>query len=44
MYPPADHVHAGGLMSLRVNNRDLFRRAATYVDKILLARADTVIP
>jgi putative ABC transport system substrate-binding protein len=31
----ADLVEAGGLMSYGVNTRDSFRRAATYVDKIL---------
>ena len=35
MYPLADYVSEGGLMSYGVNNLDLFRRAATYVDKIL---------
>ena len=35
MYPLADYVTAGGLLSYGVNNLDLFRRAATYVDKIL---------
>lgn len=35
MYPLADYVNAGGLISYGVNNLDLFHRAATYVDKIL---------
>ena len=35
IYPLADYVTGGGLMSYGVNNLDLFRRAATYVDKIL---------
>ena len=35
MYPLADYVNAGGFISYGVNNRDLFRHAATYVDKIL---------
>jgi len=30
-----DFVEAGGLMTYNVNYNDLFRRAATYVDKIL---------
>ncbi|HLC21385.1 MAG TPA: ABC transporter substrate binding protein, partial [Candidatus Methylomirabilis sp.] len=30
-----EHVEAGGLMSYAPNIPDLFRRAATYVDKIL---------
>lgn len=35
MYTSADHVAAGGLISLGVNYHDLFRRAAGYVDRIL---------
>jgi putative ABC transport system substrate-binding protein len=35
MYPLADYVDTGGLVSYGVNNRDMFRRAAYYVDKIL---------
>ena len=35
MYPLADYVVGGGLISYGINNLDLFRRAATYVDKIL---------
>jgi putative ABC transport system substrate-binding protein len=35
MYPLVDYVDAGGLISYGINNVDLFRRAATYVDKIL---------
>jgi putative ABC transport system substrate-binding protein len=35
IYPLADYVTGGGLMSYGVNNLDLFRRAASYVDKIL---------
>jgi putative ABC transport system substrate-binding protein len=30
-----ENVDAGGLMSYRVDNQDLYRRAATFVDKIL---------
>jgi putative ABC transport system substrate-binding protein len=35
MYDTSDFVQAGGLISYGTNLGDLFRRAATYVDKIL---------
>jgi len=35
MYPYGEYVDAGGLMSYAPSNPELFRGAATYVDKIL---------
>ena len=35
IYLYTEHVHAGGLMAYGPNYHDLFRRAATYVDKRL---------
>jgi len=35
MYPSSEFVDDGGLMSYGANNNDQYRRAATYVDKIL---------
>jgi putative ABC transport system substrate-binding protein len=39
-----EHVEAGGLMSYGVNLRDLDRRSATYVDKILKGAKAADIP
>ncbi len=44
IYYAAEWVEDGGLMSYGVNFNDLFRRAATYVDKILKGRKPADLP
>jgi putative tryptophan/tyrosine transport system substrate-binding protein len=44
MYGSAEVVDVGGLMSYAANLSDLFRRAATYVEKILKGSNPADVP
>jgi putative tryptophan/tyrosine transport system substrate-binding protein len=44
MYFASEFVEAGGLMSYSGNNEAQYRRAATYVDKILKGRKPADLP
>ena len=44
MYASREFIDAGGLIALGVNYSDLYRRAATYIDKIFRGTRPADLP
>jgi putative ABC transport system substrate-binding protein len=44
MYPFPYFVHAGGIVAYGVDQRDLFRRSASYVDRVLRGESPSALP
>ena len=44
IYPFPYFVNAGGLVAYGVDQRDLFRRSASYVDKVLRGESPSILP
>jgi putative ABC transport system substrate-binding protein len=44
MYPYRDFVNSGGLLCYGVDRADLYRRAASYVDRILRGAKPSDLP
>ena len=44
MYPSRDYPEEGGVMSYGINRRQIYRRAAEYVDRILKCAKPADLP